>query len=121
MTDVHNDALELEDFDTVLSPDIEFSGSLRFDKPFLIQGKVTGEINATSLLMVAEEAVVEANIKASKVIILGTVKGNVSADTKVEVAITGRLTGNVTAPEITMETGCYFSGRCIMTEKKYPE
>ena len=120
MTDVHNDALELEDFDTVLSPDIEFSGALSFDKPFLIQGKVSGEINATSLLMVAEEAVVEANIRASKVIILGTVKGNVNADTKVEVAVTGKLTGNVTAPEIAMETGCYFSGRCIMTEKNIP-
>ena len=118
---MHNDALELEDFDTVLSPDIEFSGTLRFDKPFLIQGKVSGEINATSLLMVAEEAVVEANIKAAKVIILGTVKGNVNADTKVELAVTGKLTGNITAPEITMETGCYFSGRCIMTERKYPE
>jgi len=118
MTDVHNDALELEDFDTVLSPDIEFTGALRFDKPLLIQGKVSGEIEAKSLLMVAEEAVVEANIKASKVIILGTVKGNVTAAEKVEVAITGKLTGNVTAPEVTMETGCYFSGRCIMTDKR---
>ncbi|MCL1927452.1 MAG: polymer-forming cytoskeletal protein [Treponema sp.] len=118
MTDVHNDAMEMEDFDTVLSPDIEFSGTLSFDKPLLIQGKVSGEINATSLLMVAEEAVVEANIKASKVIILGTVKGHVVAAEKVEVAITGKLTGNVTAPEVTMETGCYFSGRCIMNEKK---
>jgi len=118
MTDVHNDALELEDFDTVLSPDIEFSGTLRFEKPFLIQGKVSGEINASSLLMVAEEAVVEANIRASTVIILGTVKGNVTAAEKVEVAITGKLTGNVTAPEVTMETGCYFSGRCIMLDKR---
>jgi cytoskeletal protein CcmA (bactofilin family) len=121
MTDVHNDALELEDFDTILSADIEFTGSLHFEKPFLIKGKVSGEINATSLLMIDEEAVVEANIRASKVIILGTVKGNVTADEKVEVAISGRLTGNVTAPEINMETGCRFTGRCIMTEKRYPE
>ena len=119
MTDVHNDALELEDFDTVLSPDIEFSGILRFDKPFLIQGKVSGEIDGTNLLLIAEEAVVEAHIKASKVIILGTVKGNVNATDKVEVAISGKLTGNVTAPEITMETGCYFSGRCIMNDKRF--
>ncbi|MDR2766881.1 MAG: polymer-forming cytoskeletal protein [Treponema sp.] len=115
MTDIHYDALELEDFDTILSPDIEFSGSLRFDKPFLIKGKVSGEIDATGLLVIDEEAVVEANIKASRVIILGTVKGNVNAGEKVEVAITGKLTGNVTAPEINMETGCRFTGRCIMT------
>jgi cytoskeletal protein CcmA (bactofilin family) len=121
MTDVHNDALELEDFDTILSPDIEFSGTLQFEKPFLIKGKVSGEITGTSLLMIDELAAVEANIKASKVIILGTVKGNINAAAKVEIAVTGKLTGNITAPEINMETGCYFSGRCIMTEKKYPE
>jgi cytoskeletal protein CcmA (bactofilin family) len=119
MTDIHNDALDLEDFDTILSPDIEFSGSLSFGKPFLIKGKVSGEINASDILVVDEEAVVEANIKAPQVIILGTVKGNVVAEEKVEVSVTGTLLGNVTAPEINMETGCRFTGRCFMTERKF--
>ncbi|MDR1098894.1 MAG: polymer-forming cytoskeletal protein [Treponema sp.] len=117
MTDVHNDILEDEDFDTILSPDIEFSGTLNFEKPFLIRGKVSGEISAQGLLVVDEEAVVNANINASRVIIRGSVKGDVSAGEKVEVTITGRLVGNVSAPEIFMETGCVFNGRCTMTEK----
>ena len=117
MTDVHNDALEDEDFDTILSSDIDFSGTLNFEKPFLIRGKLSGEILAQGILVVDEEAVVEANIRASRVIIRGTVKGNVFATEKVEVTITGKLTGNVTAPEIFMETGCAFNGRCTMTER----
>jgi cytoskeletal protein CcmA (bactofilin family) len=121
MTDVRNDALDLEDFDTILSPDIEFSGLLTFEKSFLIRGKVSGEINAAGLLMVDEDAVVEANIKAAKVIIMGSVKGNVNATEKIEVASTGRLTGNVTAPDIHMESGHFFNGRSIMAEKKSAE
>jgi cytoskeletal protein CcmA (bactofilin family) len=117
MTDVHNDALEDEDFDTILSSDIDFSGTLRFEKPFLIRGKVAGEIDATGLLVVDEAAVVEANINASKVIIRGSVKGDVSAKEKVEITITGKLVGNVTAPEVFMETGCVFNGRCTMIER----
>ncbi|MDR0624067.1 MAG: polymer-forming cytoskeletal protein [Treponema sp.] len=117
MTDVHNDILEDEDFDTILSPDIEFSGTLNFEKPFLIRGKVSGEIAARGLLVVDEEAVVDANISAPRVIIRGAVKGDVIAGEKVEVTITGRLAGNVTAPEIFMETGCVFNGRCTMTGK----
>jgi cytoskeletal protein CcmA (bactofilin family) len=117
MTDVHNDVLDDEDFDTILSPDIEFSGTLNFEKPFLIRGKVSGEISARGLLVVDEEAVVNANINAARVIIRGSVKGDVSAAEKVEVAITGRLVGNVSAPEIYMETGCVFNGRCTMTAK----
>jgi cytoskeletal protein CcmA (bactofilin family) len=83
----------------------------------LIRGKVSGEISASGLLVIDEEAVVNANINASKVIIRGTVKGDVVAAEKVEVTITGKLSGNVTAPEIFMETGCVFNGRCTMTGK----
>jgi len=117
MTDVHNDILEDEDFDTILSPDIDFSGTLHFEKPFLIRGKVSGEISAQGLLIVDEEAVVNANINAPKVVIRGQVKGDVIAAEKVEVTVTGKLVGNVTAPEIFMETGCMFNGRCTMTAR----
>jgi cytoskeletal protein CcmA (bactofilin family) len=117
MTDVHNDFLDDEDFDTILSPDIDFSGTLNFEKPFLIRGRVSGEISASGLLVVDEEAVVNANISASKVIIRGQVKGDVTAAEKVEVTVTGKLLGNVIAPEIFMETGCVFNGRCTMTER----
>ena len=117
MTDVNNDVLEDEDFDTILSPDITFSGTLNFEKPFLIRGRLSGNIISRGILVVDEEAVVDANINASRVVIRGSVKGDVTALEKVEVAVTGKLVGNVTAPEIFMETGCVFNGRCTMTEK----
>ena len=117
MTDVHNDSFEDDDFDTILARDISFSGTLNFEKPFLIRGKLSGNIIARGLLVVDEEAVVEANINASKVVIKGAVTGDVTATEKVEVAINGKLVGNVKAPEIFMETGCSFNGRCTMSEK----
>jgi cytoskeletal protein CcmA (bactofilin family) len=117
MTDVHNDTLEDEDFDTILSPDVDFSGVLNFEKSFLIQGKLSGEINARGILVIDEEAVVDADISASRVVIRGSVKGNVTASEKVEVTITGKLQGNVSAPEILMESGCVFNGLCTMSGK----
>lgn len=118
MTDMHNDVLDDEDFDTILSSDIDFSGVLNFEKPFMIRGKVSGEISAGGLLVIDGEAVVNADINAPRVIIKGLVKGDVTASEKVEVRVTGTLVGNVTAPEIFMETGCVFNGRCTMTGKK---
>jgi len=117
MTDVHSEILSDEDFDTILSQDIDFSGTLNFEKPFLIRGKVTGEINARGLLLVDEDAVVNANINTSKVIIRGHVKGDIIASEKLEINATGTLEGNVTAPEVFMESGCVFNGRCKMTGK----
>ena len=121
MTDVHNDMLDDEDFDTILSSDIDFSGTLMFDKPFLIRGRLSGQIVSNGLLVVDEAAVVEANISASRVIIRGDVKGNITATDKVEIAVTGKLVGNVTAPEVFMETGCSFNGQCTMTKKGFSE
>jgi len=117
MTEVYNEYIEDADFDTILSQDIDFTGTLRFEKPFLIRGKVSGEINATGLLVIDESATVNANINALRVLIRGTVKGDVTAVEKVEVTVTGKLAGNVTAPEILMETGCLFNGRCTMVGK----
>jgi cytoskeletal protein CcmA (bactofilin family) len=117
MADLPKDILEDEDFDTILSANIDFFGTLNFEKPFLIRGKLSGEIDARSLLVVDEEAVVEADIKAARVVIRGQVKGNVTAREKVELTGTGKLVGNVTAPEILMETGCVFNGLCTMTGK----
>jgi len=114
MTDVHNDMMGDDDFDTILSQDISFSGVLMFDKPFLIRGRVAGEIRSNGILVIDEEAIVEADIYAGKVLVRGTVRGNVYATEKVEVALSGKLDGNVTAPEIFMETGCVFNGRCTM-------
>jgi cytoskeletal protein CcmA (bactofilin family) len=118
MTDIHNDVLEDEDFDTILSGDIDFSGILKFDKPFLIRGKVSGTIDAGGLLVIDESAQVEANINASRVIIRGTVKGDISVTEKVEIAAAGKLTGNITAPKgrFFMETGCTFNGNCTMID-----
>ena len=115
MIEMRNDTVDEDDFDTVLSSDIEFSGTLVFDKPFMIKGKVSGKIAATGDLLIAEGAVVEAQVRAPVVIICGSVRGNVSATKRVEVKASGKLVGDIIAPEILMETGCTFNGACVMS------
>jgi cytoskeletal protein CcmA (bactofilin family) len=114
VSDALNDNLEDEDYDTILSEDIDFKGVLNFEKSFLIKGKLEGEIDATGILLVDTRAEVAADIKADKVIVRGSVTGNVTARRKVEVTLTGKLSGDVHAPEIQMEAGCVFNGRCRM-------
>ena len=107
--------LEEEDYNTVLAPDIEFEGLIEFSDPMMIRGKVTGTINATSDLFVDAGAEVAANINASRVVIKGKVKGNVTAEKIVRILSSGSLAGDVAAPEVVLDTGCFFSGRCTMT------
>jgi cytoskeletal protein CcmA (bactofilin family) len=115
MTDVKNDILDEEEFDTVLSPDIEFAGAIAFDKPFMIKGHVSGRIETSSDLVIAEGAFVEADIRASTLILRGSLSGNVFASKRIELTASGRMTGDIASPEILMETGCQFSGNCSMS------
>lgn len=112
-----NDLLDLdeEDYDTVLAPDIDFTGTIQFEEPFMIKGRVSGSIEASSDLMVDLGAVVKANIQANRVIIKGEVDGNVTATQMVHVFSSGKLNGDVTAPEVVLESGCFFTGICTMT------
>jgi cytoskeletal protein CcmA (bactofilin family) len=115
MTEVQINAVDEELLDTVLAEDVQFSGSMVFRKPLMIKGRVSGSIRSSSELHVDEKAVVEADIQAAIVSVKGTVKGNISARERVELFSTCRVDGDVTAPQVTMETGCHFNGVCRMT------
>ena len=83
----------------------------------MIKGTVQGSIQSSSDLMISEHAKVKATIAADRVIIKGEVVGNVTATTSVHVFSSGKLTGDVTAPEVTLDSGCFFSGICTMTRQ----
>ena len=121
MADFHSELLENDDFDTVLSPDIDFSGTIFFEKSFLVQGKISGLINTGGLLAIDTTAIIEADINAAKVVIRGSVRGNINATKKIEIGATGKLVGNINAPEIAFETGAWFNGLCTMPERPTPK
>jgi len=106
--------LDEEDFDTVLANDIDFTGSIYFEDPFMIKGRMSGSIEAKGDLLIDVGATVEASIKAKRVVIKGSVKGDIEAEQVVHVFSSGSLTGDVTAPEVILDTGCYYTGICTM-------
>lgn len=108
--------MDEEDYDTVLAPDIYFSGKIECNKPFMIKGNIAGSLNSTSDVMIDENSEVKADIKADRVVIKGVVEGSVIANTLVHVFSCGKLIGDVTAPEVILESGCIFNGICTMTK-----
>jgi cytoskeletal protein CcmA (bactofilin family) len=115
MTEVQITAIDEEQLDTILAPDVEFAGEMLFTKPLMIKGKVSGIVRSESDLYIDEKAEVEADIVANIVSVKGRVKGNISAKEKVELFACASVDGDVTAPQITMETGCRLNGACRMT------
>jgi cytoskeletal protein CcmA (bactofilin family) len=115
MTEVQITGIDEEQLDTILAQDVEFAGEMFFTKPLMIKGKVSGVVRSDSDLYIDEKAEVEADIVANIVSVKGRVKGNISAREKVELFACASVDGDVTAPQITMETGCRLNGACRMT------
>jgi cytoskeletal protein CcmA (bactofilin family) len=84
----------------VMGAGLSFRGEVSGDGDFHVAGKFEGEINVTGRVLVANGAQVDANISALAIVIGGTVRGNLSASTRVEILPTGVLTG-------TLKTGSF--------------
>ena len=108
---------EEEDYDTVLAKDTEFEGNVELKKPLMIKGIFSGEIISESALSIEDGAVVKADVKVDSLVIKGSLKGNVVANTVIRLFSTGKLIGDVTAPEVVLDSGCYFTGNCRMTKE----
>ena len=102
------------DIDTVLADDIDFEGTLNFKKNLMIKGHFKGDIKAEGALYVDEQANVEARLEADVISLKGKVKGNVFAYTRVELYSCASVDGDITAPDVVMESGCRFNGICTM-------
>lgn len=125
---LRNEGLELETFDETdldadnlpiaVSSGTVLEGPLRFTAPMRIEGKVSGAIKSTALVVVGELAEVSASIHADSVIVCGYLKGSVKAATRVVVRAGGCLTGKVHSPELIVESGGAYEGQSYFSPKK---
>ena len=119
MRDVRINQIDENEIDTVLAEDIDFTGVLTFKKPLMIKGNFKGEIKASSDLYIGEKAFVKAKIEANCVSTKGRIEGDVVARTRVELASTASMKGDVNTPDLIMESGCKYNGACAMNEGKH--
>jgi len=112
-------SVEEKDVDTVLAEDIDFSGTMKFSNSLMIKGKFEGQIDAQGHLILGPDAIVKATIKAGVVTNYGKIIGNVEAIKKLELLKGAELNGDAKTPDIIIESGCIFNGKCAMSADSY--
>jgi len=86
-------------------------GEITGSESLYIDGKVEGSLNLPgNRVTVGRNGQVTANINAREIVVLGKVKGDVTATDRVDIRAEGSLNGNVTAARISIEDGAYFKG-----------
>jgi cytoskeletal protein CcmA (bactofilin family) len=89
--------------------DLESSGSLH------VHGRVEGTLTARETIFIAEEADVDAVIRAASVTVAGSVRGSIHCVERFEVLPHGKVAGDIHAPAIAIHDGAIVAGDISMT------
>ena len=94
-----------------ISKGLSIKGEITGTESLFIDGKVEGSINIPgNRVTVGKNGVVNASISAREIVVLGKLKGNVTATDRVDIRAEGALTGDVAAARISIEDGAFFKG-----------
>ncbi|AMO55273.1 hypothetical protein GZ77_11135 [Endozoicomonas montiporae] len=96
---------------TLISAGTEVEGNVMFTGTLLIEGKVRGNLYSDDgHLTLTDSGLVEGDIKASKMVLNGAVRGNVFATEHLELAADAEISGNVHYNVIEMVKGSQVNG-----------
>lgn len=101
----------------VIEEGCRFEGNLSFKGVARISGQVCGSIFSNDTLIISEKAVINADVTASVILVLGHVKGNLKASGRVEIRRPARFEGTIVSPSLIVEEGVIFHGTTKMRER----
>jgi cytoskeletal protein CcmA (bactofilin family) len=90
---------------------LTIKGEINGSESLYIDGKVEGSVNLPgNRVTVGRNGQVAASITAREIVVLGKVRGNVTATDRVDIRAEGSLSGDVAAARISIEDGAFFKG-----------
>ena len=105
--------------DTLVGPQSEVSGDIKFTGGLHIEGTIKGNVIAendgNSLVQLSESGTIEGEVRAPFIVLNGVVIGDVHGGEHVELASKARVAGNVYYNLIEMAVGAEVNGKLVHT------
>jgi cytoskeletal protein CcmA (bactofilin family) len=103
---------------THIGPGIVINGELSSDESLRVDGHVKGQILLRDAeLTIGQTARIEADVRSVRVLVLGTVVGNIAASERIELGVTASVTGNLSANKVVIAEGAQFNGGVDMDKR----
>jgi cytoskeletal protein CcmA (bactofilin family) len=94
--------------------DCETDGTVR------VEGNVNGSVKAGKAVVIGKEGVVEGDIITQDAVVSGTVRGTLTADSRLEIQSTAKIEGKIRARRMQLEEGALLNGTVEMGEVREP-
>jgi len=86
-------------------------GEITGSDSLVIEGRAEGNIHLDgNRVTVGRNGQASANISAREVVVMGKVRGNITATDRVDIRAEGAVIGDLSAPRISIEDGAFFKG-----------
>lgn len=109
--------IDKQEISTIIGEGYTFTGELQGTSVIRIEGKIVGNVNVDSGVVLGEKGIIEGNITSQSVIIYGTVNGNVKT-TQLEIKKSGYVSGDITTDSLEIELGAKYNGKLSMQQQQ---
>jgi len=104
-------------FSSLVGETLNITGKLAGNDNCIVYGKVEGECHLDGSLVLGVTGCWEGNITAYNIIISGMVRGNITAENKLELSSTARVIGSIRSPAIAIAEGAVHDGDIQMIKQ----
>jgi cytoskeletal protein CcmA (bactofilin family) len=106
---------------TFFNAGTRIEGTLELDGEVKLEGQIKGKVSGTGVVVIGENANLQADVFAPSVIVHGVVRGQIHASDRLELHRTAKVKGMIQAARIRIDEGAAFEGECRMTGKESAE
>ena len=112
----------LGEINALLGRGTEYEGKLTFQGRVRIDGLFRGQIFSEDVLILGDGAEVHAEVAVGTLIVRGgELWGDVRARQLVEIHAPGRVHGDIHTPQLFIDKGVLFEGKCTMSDTEIHE
>jgi len=105
-----------EDISAFVGKGVEFKGTISYSGTVRIDGYLDGEIHTDGILLIGEDAVLQAKITAGTVVCKGKITGDIVVKEQVKLRAPAVVNGSVKTPLLSIEDGVLFNGNLEMAQ-----
>jgi len=95
---------------TIFGQSMKIIGEVTSDEELYLDGDLDGQLHLRNRLTIGPNSKVNANIKATEIVVFGTIKGNVESESRVSLRTGASIVGDIKTAGIVIEDGAYFKG-----------
>ena len=105
-----------EDIIAFVGKGVEFKGVISYSGTVRIDGYLDGEIHTDGVLLIGDEAVIQAKVTAGTIVCKGKITGDIAAKERVKLRAPAVFNGSMKTPMLSIEDGVLFNGGLEMTQ-----